>query len=291
MLLVKPFITLRKALSLSGKSSAITGQQEFGMATNSFTGQGIKGACEGEKGDSRDRISPHRSPRRKNSCFLAIFRVKNKFKSLRGRKVSMARRITKRQSTSLRRKQIIDALRKLIIEYGSENVTVRRIAKEIGVSQGAIYRHFKSKRQILDFLVDYIEENLIGDVEKSDSNAGTLEILENILKSHISAIEQRKGVSFLIVAEIVSLGDKRLNKKIYEVLNNYIKHIKDVLLRGVKSGEIRPDIDAAMAATVFLGIIQGLVTLWALSNYNFTLEEKYFGLWDFFRKSVRHQSA
>ncbi len=203
----------------------------------------------------------------------------------------MVRRIIKRQSTSLRRKQIIDALRKLIIEYGSENVTVRRIAKEIGVSQGAIYRHFKSKRQILDFLVDYIEENLIGDIEKSDSHARTLEVLENILKSHISAIEQKKGVSFLIVAEIVSLGDKRLNKKIYEVLSNYIDHIEDVLLRGVKSGEINPEIDLEMAATVFLGIIQGLVTLWALSNYNFTLEEKYFGLWDFFRKSVRRQSA
>ncbi len=203
----------------------------------------------------------------------------------------MVRRIIKRQSTSLRRKQIIDALRKLIIEYGSENVTVRRIAKEIGVSQGAIYRHFKSKRQILDFLVDYIEENLIGDIEKSDSHARTLEVLENILKSHISAIEQKKGVSFLIVAEIVSLGDKRLNKKIYEVLSNYIDHIEDVLLRGVKSGEINPEIDLEMAATVFLGIIQGLVTLWALSNYNFTLEEKYIGLWDFFRKSVRRQSA
>jgi AcrR family transcriptional regulator len=208
-----------------------------------------------------------------------------------GKKVFMANKTRKRQSTSLRRKQIIDALRKLIIEFGSENVTVRRIAKEIGVSQGAIYRHFKSKRQILDFLVDYIEENLIGDIEKSDSHTRTLEVLENILKSHISAIEQRKGVSFLIVAEIVSLGDKKLNKKIYEVLNNYVEHIKNVLLRGVKSREIRPDIDPAMAATVFLSIIQGLVTLWALSNYNFTLEEKYFGLWDFFRKSVRTQSA
>jgi hypothetical protein len=39
----------------------------------------------------------------------------------------MPRKIQKRQSTSLRRKQIIDALRKLIIEYGSENVTVRRV--------------------------------------------------------------------------------------------------------------------------------------------------------------------
>jgi AcrR family transcriptional regulator len=182
----------------------------------------------------------------------------------------------------------MEALRKLIIEYGSENVTVRRIAKEIGVSEGAIYRHFKSKREILDFLVDYIEENLIGDIEKNDSQASTLEILENILKNHISAIEQRKGVSFLVVAEIISLGDKRLNRKIYTVLNNYLEQIKTLIIRGIQSGEIRAGIDPSMAATTFFGTIQGFVSLWALSNYTFTLEEKYPGLWDFFRQSIQN---
>ncbi len=201
----------------------------------------------------------------------------------------MPRKTQKRQTTSLRRKQIIDALRKLIIECGSENVTVRRIAKEIGVSQGAIYRHFKSKREILSFLVDYIEENLIGDIEKNDPHAKTLEILENILKNHISAIEQRKGVSFLVVAEIISLGDKRLNRKIYDVLNNYIDHIKDIIILGIQSKEIKADIDPGMTATTFFGVIQGLVSLWALSNYTFTLEEKYPGLWHFFSQSIQHR--
>jgi AcrR family transcriptional regulator len=201
----------------------------------------------------------------------------------------MPRKTQKRQSTFLRRKQIIDALRKLIIEYGSENVTVRRIAKEIGVSQGAIYRHFKSKREILSFLVDYIEESLIGDIEKNDPQANTLEILENILRNHISAIEQKKGVSFLVVAEIISLGDKRLNKKIYDVLNNYISHIKDIIILGIQSEEIKADIDPGMTATTFFGVIQALVSLWALSNYTFTLEEKYPGLWHFFSQSIQRR--
>jgi AcrR family transcriptional regulator len=201
----------------------------------------------------------------------------------------MPRKIQKRQTTSLRRKQIIDALRKLIIECGSENVTVRRIAKEIGVSQGAIYRHFKSKREILDFLVDYIEESLIGDIEKNDPRAKTLETLENILKNHISAVEQKKGVSFLVVAEIISLGDKRLNRKIYDVLNNYISHIKDIIIGGIQSEEIKADIDPGITATTFFGVIQGLVSLWALSNYTFTLEEKYPGLWHFFSQSIQRR--
>jgi AcrR family transcriptional regulator len=182
----------------------------------------------------------------------------------------------------------MEALRKLIIEYGSENVTVRRIAKEIGVSQGAIYRHFKSKREILDFLIDYIEENLIGDIEKNDPQANTLDILKSILKNHISAIEQQKGVSFLVVAEIISLGDRRLNRKIYDVLNKYIVHIGNIFIRGIQAKEIKTGIDPGMAATTFFGIIQGLVSLWALSNYTFTLEEKSPGLWDFFRQSIQN---
>ena len=62
-----------------------------------------------------------------------------------------------------RREQIVNAARKLVIKCGSENVTVRRIAQEVGVSEAAIYRHFKSKRDILYLLVESIEINLISD--------------------------------------------------------------------------------------------------------------------------------
>jgi AcrR family transcriptional regulator len=199
----------------------------------------------------------------------------------------MSRKVQKRQSTFFRRKQIINTLRKLIIKYGSEHVTVRRIAKEMGVSGGAIYRHFKSKREILGFLVDYIEDNLIGDIEKSDHHKNMLEVLENILKNHLSSMEQRRGVSFLVIAEIISLGDKRLNKKIFDVLSKYISHIKDILLKGVKAGEIRQDINLDMAASIFFSMIQGLVTIWALGDYNFILEQKSISLWNFFREAIR----
>ncbi len=199
----------------------------------------------------------------------------------------MPKKIQKRQNTLLRRKQIINTLRKLVIQYGSENVTVRRIAKEIGISEGAIYRHFKSKREILAFLVDYIEDTLIGDIEKSTPRDNTTELLENILKNHLSSIEQKKGVSFLVIAEIMSLGDKRLNKKIYDVLNKYINHIKEILSKGLKTGEIRKDINPEMGAIIFFSMIQGLVTIWFLGDYNFSLEQKYGSLWNFFRESIR----
>jgi AcrR family transcriptional regulator len=194
------------------------------------------------------------------------------------------------ESTRVRRKQIISAARSLIAKHGSEHVTVRRVANEIGVTEGAIYRHFKSKSDVLSLLVDHIEETLLGDIKKNvTGKIGSLESLEKILISHVSSIEQKKGVSFQVIAEIVSLGDKKLNNKIYAVINKYILQIKEILGRGITEGIIRPELDLDAASNMFFSLIQGLVDIWALSQYNFDLRQRYKPLWHLFVESVgRH---
>ena len=195
--------------------------------------------------------------------------------------------ITQRESTQVRRKQIVSAARRLIVKYGSEHVTVRRMAKEIGVSEGAIYRHFRSKSDVLSFLVDDIEETLIGDIVKNDDQElATLTVLEKIMIDHISSIQQRKGVSFQVIAEIISLGDKKLNKKVFGMIEKYIGRIRGILENGVKTGCIRKDADLDSAALLFFSMIQGLVNLWALSHYEFDLQEKYKSLWTVYCQAV-----
>lgn len=193
--------------------------------------------------------------------------------------------VQKRASTFVRRGQIIKAAQKLIIKYGSENVTVRRIAKEIGVSEGAIYRHFKSKRDLLSLLIDNIQDTLLPESEMSLSDGPyTLETLDGIIKKHMSSIIQRRGTSFQVMAEIVSLGDKTLDKKVYNVINMYVDSIKDILSEGAKAQVIRQDIDLDAAATLFFGMTQGLVNTWTLSQYSFDLEQRYVSLWQTFRE-------
>jgi AcrR family transcriptional regulator len=192
-----------------------------------------------------------------------------------------------RKDTLVRQKEIVSAARKLIVKYGSEHVTVRRMAQEIGVSEGAIYKHFKSKRDVLSFLIDDIESTLISDIDSNNINdIGAVRILEKIIIDHISAIEQRKGVTFQVIAEIISLGDKKLNKKVYIVINKYIDKIKDILSLGVENGIIRSDIDIEAAARLFFSLTQGLVSIWALSQYNFNLVSEYKSTFDIFLKAV-----
>lgn len=199
----------------------------------------------------------------------------------------MPKRMQKRRNTEVRRRQIADAARELIIKYGSEHITGRRIAKEIGITEGAIYRHFKSKRDILSFLIEDIEATLVADIERGMTSGATpLQVIDNTMKSHISSIEQRRGVTFLVIAEIISLGDKKLNRQASEVLNRYTGRIRDIISEGAKSGELRDDVAPETAAILLSATIQGLVNLWALSNYSFSLEESYLSLWRLLREVV-----
>ena len=193
----------------------------------------------------------------------------------------------KRKDTLVRQKEIVSAARKIIVRYGSEHVTVRRIAKEIGITEGAVYRHFSSKRDVLVFLIDDVEATLIEDINRHyPGQDGVFNALEKTLLDHMSSIEQRRGVTFQVMAEIISLGDKKLNSRLYGVINNYIDHIKRILSDGVAAGTVRPDVDVEAAAKLFFGMTQGIVNLWALSQYSFNLEKDYQPVWALFRKSV-----
>lgn len=204
----------------------------------------------------------------------------------------MTERTQGRQGTDVRRSQIVDAAQRLIVRYGSEHVTVRRMASEVGLSEGAIYRHFKSKRDVLSLLIDSIEDDLIGDIERGRGGGRRpLEMLENVLRGHLSAIAQRKGVSFQVIAEIVSLGDKKLNKKVSTVIVKYIGRIRELLAEGVRVGELKQDVDLDAASTLFFGMVQGLVSIWTLSNYYFDLEQKALPLWNVFVAGVKGRQA
>jgi len=195
--------------------------------------------------------------------------------------------VRKRQDTLVRQEQIVDAARRLIVKDGSEHVTVRRIAKQVGISEAAIYRHFKSKRDILSLLVDHIENDLQADFTAVSTQGRTpLEVLDSILKSHLSAIERRRGISFQVIAEIISLGDKKLNRRVSETINKYISCLKGLLCEGIKTGEVREDVDLEATATILFGTIQGLVNIWALSNYSFDPQQRFEPLWNVLRDTI-----
>jgi TetR/AcrR family transcriptional regulator len=195
---------------------------------------------------------------------------------------------TSKKNTEVRQQQIVDAARILIFKYGSEHLTVKRIAAEVGISEAAIYRHFTSKKSILSFLLSHIEEVLLRDISPASAGAEpvTLEIIEKIIRNHFSKIDLRKGISFQVIAEIISLGDRKLNKQASQTIDKYISRLKELLTEGARDGAVRQDIDLEASATLLFSLIEGVVNIWSLSNGNVNLLEKYTSVWQIYREAV-----
>jgi AcrR family transcriptional regulator len=168
-----------------------------------------------------------------------------------------------------------------------DGVTIDAIAEEVGLTEGAIYRHFASKHQILSLLVDDIERTLLDTVESAQTEgASAVDSLEHILEAHLSDVEGHRAVSFVVIAEAMGFDGTTLAPKVSLMFTRYLELIQAVLDRGIREGSIRPDINANAAATTFFGLIQSTATLWALNGYAGQLAEFRSDMWDIYRKGV-----
>ena len=187
-----------------------------------------------------------------------------------------------------RQQDIVDAARKIVGSQGMRRLTVREIAKRLNITNGALYRHFKSKKEILSLLIDDIEQTLLKAIEvAAEKETDALLKLKSVLLSHISYAEQRKGLTFVVINETLSFNDVELRKKMYLVVEAYLKKIQEILTTGIKEKAFKEDLDLKLASLAFFGLVQSTVTFWALSGYSFSIDEhKITGLFNVYKDGV-----
>lgn len=189
--------------------------------------------------------------------------------------------------TEVRQQEIIEAVRNLITTKGMESVTIAAIAEAVGLTEGAIYRHFSSKHEILSLLIREIEQTLLSTVRQAQQEgASGLENLERILKAHLNTVERRRAVSFIVIAEAIAFEGIGLTGRVASMLAAYLDSIRTVLKKGMEDGSLRPDLDADAAAVAFFGVIQSTATVWALNDYAPFFKELGSHLWNIYKKGV-----
>ena len=166
-----------------------------------------------------------------------------------------------RRPTSVRRREIIDAARLVITERGMQSLTIGSLAKVVGVSEGAIYRHFRGKRQILAGVIEDIDYRLTRRIDLIDGDPDSgLKRLERVLRDNV-APSTLTGVSFLVIAEVLMNGDDELRLLMQASIDKHLAMIEAQLTIGVQKGEVKPNVDIKAAAMQFYGLIQAVNTL------------------------------
>ena len=160
-----------------------------------------------------------------------------------------------RETTEIRQEQIKKAVLEIIAEEGLHNISTRNLAKKIGFSEGAIFRHFPSKRDIIKGIMDDVANDLIGSLRSIViSPIKSEEKLYNYLCRNVKYLKENRGITILLFSEATHLGDKELKEKLNQILLEQkqfiIKMVKDGIVEGVWDKKVNPE-DVAI---LYMGI-------------------------------------
>lgn len=192
---------------------------------------------------------------------------------------------TEHLDSEVRRHQIVQTTRKIVATEGMASLTIQELAKEVGVSEGAIYRHFRSKDEILAVLIQEIEHGLLDAIADS-AVPHALDQLKHLLQRHFSSTERRNGVSFVVISEAMRFGDPEVRHAARQMVEHYLHMISLILNAGAEKGEISRSIDTKAAALMFFGMIQASVTLWLFNSRAHPLAQHRTALWNMFRDGL-----
>lgn len=191
----------------------------------------------------------------------------------------------KKESTEIRREQIVRAALGIIGKDGIQGLTTAGIAKAVGISEANIYRHFKNKDAVLTAVVEDLEDAVSSLKTVTAAAKSPLGRLALIFKLHLSHIEENKGVPRLVFSSELHFRQD-LRDKLSSLINRYLKMLTGVLDSGVEDGTIRDSIDSKAMAQLFVGMIQLSALRWSLSNFTTSLLKEGDKLWREYRKSI-----
>lgn len=174
-----------------------------------------------------------------------------------------------RLSTEERQDDIVAAAIRLAENESPERITTQHMAQAIGLTQGAIFRHFPTKESIWAAVVDWMGGQLAQAVERAAAEADDpLQALERIFLAHTALIARYPAMPRILFHELQSAQDSRPKQLVRGILARYRETLVSLLRAAQGQGLARGQLDAEAAANLFIGAIQGLVMQAAIQgNY------------------------
>lgn len=192
--------------------------------------------------------------------------------------------------TEIRQEQITQAVLSLIASDGLKELSVAKVAHRVGIVPSAIYRHFKSKDEIIDVVLDFIRDRLLANVKAvCEETPEPLERLRLLLIRHVKLIRENQAIPRIIFSEDVYGGNPDRKAKVYKIIKDYLNQVGEIIGQGQKEGKMRSDVNTETAALMFLGIIQPAAILWHVSNGGFDITKHTEKAWQIFCKVIQEK--
>ncbi len=167
-----------------------------------------------------------------------------------------------------RKLQILQNLAEMLQKPQGEKITTASLAARIGVSEAALYRHFASKAQMFEGLIEFIEQTLFGLINKitSEENNGVKQ-MEAVLPLLLGFAQKNPGMTRVLIGEVLVNEDSRLQTRINQLHDRLEATLKQSLRLAASQQEISTEIDAAAQANLMMSFVVGRWHQFAKSGF------------------------
>ena len=156
----------------------------------------------------------------------------------------------------------------MLQEPGADRVTTAALAARLQVSEAALYRHFASKAQMFEGLIEFIESTVFGLINQivSQEEDG-LRQLRGMVAMLLGFAEKNPGMTRVLIGDALVTEDDRLQERINQLIDRIEASIKQSFRQAIAQGRLPPDTDPVARAGIVLAFILGRWLRYAKSGF------------------------
>ena len=179
-----------------------------------------------------------------------------------------------------RREQILQSLAQMLEGNPGQRITTAALAKEVGVSEAALYRHFPSKARMFEGLIGFIEETVFSRVTLIvGSDAAGVKQCEQILTLVLAFVEKNPGMARILTGDALSGETDRLRTRVNQFFERLETQIKQILREAEVREGLRTVTTPGASANLMLAAVEGRIRQFVRSEFKRRPTEQWADQW------------
>ncbi|WP_048306325.1 nucleoid occlusion factor SlmA [Halomonas sp. PR-M31] len=167
-----------------------------------------------------------------------------------------------------RRDQILQALALMLEEDSGKRITTASLARQVGVSEAALYRHFPSKARMFEGLIEFIEESLFERIRLIlNETLDALPRCQHVLKLLLGFAEKNPGLCRLLNGDALIGETERLRTRMNQLFERLETQFKQILREAELREGLRPILPVSSAANLLLALAEGRIGQYVRSDF------------------------
>jgi TetR/AcrR family transcriptional regulator len=173
-----------------------------------------------------------------------------------------------KQTKTDRRQQILESLVHMLEVNPGCRITTAALAKEVGVSEAALYRHFPSKFKMFEALINYVEETIFSRVSTILKEHPTVEDrINHILTLMLTFTGRNPGITRILTGDALVGENNRLHARVAQLFDRLETQLKQILRDAELNESLRPFTTNSVAANLLMAVMEGRINQFVRSNF------------------------